>query len=212
MKTDFVKSKITGGHYGFVAPRSGKVFVNKMTECMLIQLRPDDVVADIGAYVGEYSMYAASQGVKRVMSYEASPVTFEVLKKNKRDVMDIHNLAVVGNDDPNVELFISTGVGASNSIAKTKGISIIVPAIKYEDAVKDATVAKIDVEGAEYGYNIIQPQLRAITLEFHPIVKVDWKSNAEKIMSDLEANGYKCLKRPQFPHGWDIHGTWSKDD
>jgi hypothetical protein len=28
---------------------------------------------------------------------------------------------------------------------------------------------KIDVEGAEYGYDIIKPNLRAIILEFHPV-------------------------------------------
>ena len=44
---------------------------------------------------------------------------------------------------------------------------------------------KIDVEGAEYNYNIIQPQLRAIILEFHPLTKKDWEGMAYNIMNKI---------------------------
>jgi FkbM family methyltransferase len=208
----FVKSKTTGGHYAFLAERSGKAFCNPMQHPKMIKLTPDDVVADIGAYVGEYSRYAALQGVKAIRSYEATPRTFELLSKNRVDPMEVHNRAVVGDDSKEITLYLSKGIGVTNSIAKSgsKAGSITVPTIRYEDAVKGCSVAKIDVEGAEYGYNIIQPHLRAIILEFHPLVGEDWKGKADKIMADLGEAGYTAVAVPGFNNGWDFHGVWSK--
>jgi FkbM family methyltransferase len=213
MLEEFVKSKVTGGHYAFKTSETTKPFTNKMTEAMLVDLYEDDVVVDIGAYVGEYSMYCATKGVKEIHSYEATPNTFNLLSKNKRENMMIYNKAVVGYDTPTIPLYISSGVGVTNSITKrtNKKSFVEVEAIRYEEAVKNATVVKIDVEGAEYGYNIFQPHIRAYIIEFHPIVKVDWMSNVTKIMNELESNGYTPLAKPSFKHGWDLHGAWVKN-
>ena len=212
MLVEFVKSKVTGGHYAFKTSDTTKPFTNKMTEALLVELYEDDVVVDIGAYVGEYSMYCASKGVKEIHSYEATPNTFELLSKNKKEGMNVYNKAVVGYDTPTIPLYVSSGVGVTNSITKRtnkKGF-IEVPAIRYEEVVKNATVVKIDVEGAEYGYNIFQPHIRAYIIEFHPINKVDWKSKVESIINELESNGYTPLAKPTFKHGWDLHGAWVK--
>ena len=121
----FVKSKITGGHYAFKTSKSNKPFSNKMTECKSIELYENDVVVDIGAYVGEYSLYALRQGIKKVISYEATPRTFKTLTYNVtqnseyRNISELHNKAVVGGDDDFVNLYISSGIGVTNSITKT---------------------------------------------------------------------------------------------
>lgn len=208
---DFATSRITGGHYTFLTKR-GNLFQNKMDVEMSVTLKPTDVVADVGAYVGEFSLYASKAGVSKVLTYEATPDTFELLKLNKTDKMEIFNKAVVGTDDEYVDFYYSTGIGVTNSVAKTqgKGGKLTVPAIRYEEAIKDATVVKIDVEGAEYSYNIIQPHVRAYIIEFHPIVGVDWKANVSKIINDLETSGYQCIRTPGFTTGWDMHGSWVK--
>jgi len=208
----YVKSSVTGGHLAFKSETAKIPFCNPMRECMSIELNDDDIVADVGAYVGEYSMYAARQGVKKVISYEATPETFELLKQNtaKYNNVEVHNLAVVGDDRKECLLFLSKGVGVTNSIAKTarKMSSISVPAINYTDAIKDATVVKIDVEGAEYGFDIIQPHLRAIILEFHPLTKKDWKEMAYNIMNKIEQAGFKSLVYPTFKNGWALNSSW----
>jgi|TARA_Y100000310_G_scaffold93089_1_gene90666 FkbM family methyltransferase len=207
---EFVKSKTTGGHYALKAKNSKKAFINPMDTCKSVSLKPDDIVVDIGAYVGEYSLYAIKQGVSRVIAYEPTPNTLKVLEMNKKNKMDIINRAVVGDDKKEVFLYLSKGIGVTNSIVKKKPNGIIIPTIKYEDAVKDATVVKIDVEGAEYSYNIIQPQLRAIILEFHPLVNQNWKIMAEKIIENIESSDFHRIKRPYFKHGWDYIGSWIK--
>ena len=207
---EYVTSTITGGHYAFKAARSGKVFKNKMSVEMSVPLVESDIVVDIGGYVGEYSLYAARQGVKEVRVYEPTPRTFDVLKLNTTDIKNItaHNYAVVGDDTKEVNLFLSEGIGVTNSIVKTKKNTITVPAIRYDDIVKDATVVKIDVEGAEYGFDIIKDNLRAIILEVHSITGVDWRTKTDTIIKNIQAAGFTTIIEPMFKHGFDMHGAW----
>jgi FkbM family methyltransferase len=212
MKTAFVNSRITGGHFAFQTEKSDKPFTNKMTEAMLVKLVASDVVVDIGGYVGEFSLYASRQGVKNVTCFEPTPETFKLLSKNVAKFPNIKavNAAIVGGSEKYVELFISKGVGVTNSIAKRKGTSVKVKAVNYKEAVKNATVVKIDCEGAEYSFDIVQPKLRAIILEFHPITGVDWQSNAMEFMKTFKKKGFKPLAVPEFSNGWDMHTTWIK--
>ena len=210
-KKYFVESKKTGGHFAFKTEKSNKPFENPMSFYLKIKLRETDIVADLGAYVGEYSLIAHKAGVKKIYAYEPTPQTFKLLKLNKKPNMEIFNKAVVGGDEKKVNLFISTGIGVTNSIKKEKGEKIKVDAIKYEDAIKDSTVVKIDVEGGEYSYNIIQPSLRAIILEFHPIVGRDWKKDAYKIIEQIESNGFKRIFMPNFNNGWSLTGCWERE-
>ncbi len=207
-----VKDKYIGQYQAFQTENSKKAFKNPMGVNRSVPLLPSDIVVDIGAYVGEFSLYAAQSHVTKVRSYEATPQTFELLKLNAQPPMEVINKAVVGNDSPFVKFYLSKGVGVTNSIAKEKPRAITVPAIRYEEAIKDATVVKIDVEGAEYTYNIIQPQLRVILLEFHPIVKHPWLLWAKKIMQELENAGFRAVETPQFKNGWDLTGSWVKED
>lgn len=200
------QNNFSGRHYAFQSARSKKPFSNPMQACKAIKLLPSDVVVDIGAYVGEYSLYA-SRYVQKVISYEASPDTFQVLSMNKKRNMTIHHKAVIGGNKEQITLYLSSGIGATNSIVKKKKDSVIVDAINYVRAVQGASVAKIDVEGAEYEYDIIQPNLRAIILEFHPIGD-NWNA-AKKIMQNLMSKGFRpAYKIPQFKNGWDTNSAW----
>lgn len=208
----WVESRVTGGHWAFRNPGK-KPFTNKMTEAKTVRLDPTDVVADIGGYVGEYAMYAARRGVQHVHTYEPTPDTFRLLRRNTERYPNItaHNRAVTGDAVDSVTLHTSPGIGVTNSIAKggKKGESLTVPAVQYQRAVAGATVVKIDVEGAEYGYDIIQPHLRAYIIEWHPITGWDWQSYATALMDRIESMGFRpTVRRPRFANGWDLHGAW----
>ena len=191
----------------------GKPFQNNMRECHSIPLKKSDIVADIGAYIGEFSVYCARYPVKKVYSYEPTPNTFKVLSMNALPNMELKNVAIVGDKRKTVDLFLSKGIGVTNSIKKAlrKAGKITVPALQYEEALKDATIVKIDCEGAEYEFNIIQPQLRAIILEFHPIVGWDWQKRAKEIIKELNNAGFKTIMEPTFKSGWGLTGSWLKD-
>ena len=108
-----IKNRFTGGHYAIQSYKSQSAFVNPMKACESIKLYNTDIVVDIGAYVGEYSIYA-SKYAKKVYSYEASPYTFQVLKMNQKANMEIHNMAVVGDNRAEAILYLSKGIGAKN--------------------------------------------------------------------------------------------------
>jgi FkbM family methyltransferase len=206
---EFVPSKVTGGHYAFRNQESKKPFVNKLTEAKLIELSSKDIVVDIGAYVGEYTLFAARSGAT-VHSYEPTPDSFKLLEKNtkKYPLVICHQAAVTGDKVKSVTLNISPGIGVTNSIVKdNKAKSIKVEAVWYNDAIKKATVVKIDCEGAEYGFDIPQKNLRGIILEVHPVDK-DWELKAKELFSRIQKAGFKPLTIPEFKNGWDMHATF----
>ena len=212
MKTVRINNSRLKNFFAIQSDKSDKPFLNNMRECRSIKLYQTDIVADIGAYIGEYSIHCINSGVEKVFSYEPTPNTFKILSKNKRGNMEIKNVAVVGDNRKTAILNISKGIGVTNSIAKAhkKSYTIEVPCIRYEDAIKDATIVKIDVEGAEYDYNIIQPQLRAIILEFHPRTDINWKSRTIEIMKQINRAGFKTIIEPTFQSGWNLTGSFQR--
>jgi FkbM family methyltransferase len=201
---------VPGGHR-VICSKGKNPIITSMKECNSIPLRYSDVVVDIGAYVGTYAIRCARFPVKKVIAYEPTPFSFEVLSKTKLINLKLHQKAVVGNDMKRVDLSISTGVGMTNSLVMTGGKKemISVKAINYVKAVKDASIVKIDVEGAEYDYPIVQSHVRAYIIDFHRVDKY-WVEKAKNIISDLINAGYETVIEPNFS-GRGIHsGSWIK--
>jgi len=207
----FIKNKFTGGHFALQTKTANSPFTNPMSVYRKLKLQSTDIVVDIGAYVGEYSLFAINQGVKKVIAYEPTPNTFTILCMNQKPNMEIYNCAVIGSKEKTVNLYLSKGIGVTNSTTKIKKEFITVPAILFDTAVKTATIVKIDCEGAEYSFNLIQKHLRGIIIEFHPLVNTPWKKQARQIMQNIESVGFTAIHTPQFKHGWDLTGCWVKN-
>lgn len=201
---------VPGGHY-VIQGKGKKPFVPQMKECASIPLRQSDVVIDIGAFVGTYAIRCARFPVKQVVAYEPTPSTFNILSLTQLPNLRLVQAAVTGDQRETVELHISDGLGVTNSIAKSfrKVDHVRVPAVNYVEAVRGASIVKIDVEGAEYDYPIIQPSLRAIILDFHKVP--DWIDKAHKIMDDLLAAGFVPVVEPIFENRWSPAGSWIRD-
>lgn len=202
---------VPGGHR-VLWDGGSEPFITPTREMDSIPLRHSDVVVDIGAYVGTYAVRCARFPVKRVVAYEPTPPTFDVLRINKADLpnLEIVQAAVVPDDRESVSLFVSSGIGVTNSIVKhrRKAGAVVVPAVRYEDAVAGASVVKIDVEGAEYLYPVVQPSLRAIIIDFHPLSKRDWVGAAEEMIRGFEGAGFDAVVEPDFSCGWTQAGSW----
>ncbi len=202
---------VPGGH-NVLWDGKREPFITPMAECHSIGLRHSDVVVDIGAYVGTYALICARFPVKKVIAYEPTPHTYKVLDLTRLPNLETHQAAVVGDDAQRVNLFISPGIGVTNGLyPKAKGVPVEVPAVRYEDAVRGATVVKIDVEGAEYLYDIVQPGVRAYIIDFHLIPRKDWVKASLGIIERLESAGYKPVITPNFNNGWTQAGSWLKE-
>lgn len=217
MKTKDIQYKwvqggnVPGGHY-VICEDGKKPFITPMKECNSIELRHSDIVVDIGAYVGTYAIRCARFPVKQVIAYEPTPRTFDILKLTQLPNLELRQVAVVPDERKTVNLFISQGIGVTNSIVQSnrKAGAITVPAISYKEAVQDASIVKIDVEGAEYLYPIVQDKLRAIIIDFHPLPG-NWIKRAKELICEFEQAGFKAVVSPDFDNGWTRAGSWIRD-
>ena len=203
---------VPGGFYG-ISNGAKKPFIPSMRECKSIELRHSDVVVDIGAYVGTYSIAAARFPVKRVTAYEPSPYTHGVLSLTRLPNLVTRHAAIVGaTSSGEVDFYISHGIGVRSSLTPSMAKDPVrVPAVSYAEAVRGATIVKIDIEGGEYDLPIVQPSLRAIVLEFHPVPKRDWKREAERVMEELRGAGFKAVVPPDFSSGFTHGSSWLRE-
>lgn len=207
------KGGVPGGHE-VICDRGKPPFVPPMKECHSIDLRCSDVVADLGAYCGTFTLIAARFPVKKVISCEPTLSTFEVLKSNVGNLpnVDLRRVAVVGDDRKSARLHVSSGIGVTNSLVGKKGSEIEeVPAERYESVVRGASVVKIDVEGAEYDYDVAQDGIRALIVDFHPVSGMDWEKMAREMISKIEDAGFRSVVKPDFSNGWTRAGSWIRD-
>jgi len=142
------------------------------------------VVLDIGANLGIYTLYALQAGCE-VYSFEPTPSTFDILKKNVKvngfensNKLQLINKAV-SDKNGTVDFYIKQGICGQNSLFKGTDTldSIAVETIIADDYLKGldkVDIIKIDVEGAEYYAmlglkNIIarSPEIK-ILIEFSP--------------------------------------------
>ena len=189
--------------------------IPSMRECRSIPLRYSDIVIDIGAYVGTNAITCARYPVKKVIAYEPTPETFKILSLTSLPNLEIKNIAVVGTYKPTIDLYISKGIGVTNStvLSNQKKFVLTVPAVHYTDAIKGASIIKIDIEGGEYNLPIenIPDNIRAIIIDFHPIPKMDWIKKAEDIIRAIQEKGFKTIINPKWDCGWTRAGSWMRD-
>jgi FkbM family methyltransferase len=126
------------------------------------EINSQDIVLDIGAQVGIFSVFAskfAKEG--KIFSFEPVPENFEGLKENIRinDSKNITPLQVAISDRKGTKnLFISENSGGHSfyeSISRGSGKKVKVSTISLNDFIKENKIKKVDYlkmdcEGAEY--------------------------------------------------------------
>jgi FkbM family methyltransferase len=214
----YKRGKSAGIEHWLVWDGKRKPYVPNMHECHSIDIFPSDVVIDIGAYCGTYGLWAAKKGAQMVRAYEPSPISFKALERNAQGIpnFEAYRAAVVPGDEKFVTFHISPrGLGCTNSLLPSKVKQPTrVPAVSYEVATRDATVIKIDVEGAEYGLPILEKMpstLRAMIIDFHPLPKRAWQDAARRIIAGLHARGFQTVIEPNWASAWQPAGSWHRD-
>jgi len=119
-------------------------------------LRKEDLMIDIGANVGTYTILASKAVGSRCLAFEPIPSTFKHLTDNininqAQDKVVSYN---IGIGDINGKLFFTANLDTTNHVIECPNNSsetIEVETRKLDDVVKDLepTLIKIDVEGFE---------------------------------------------------------------
>ncbi|MDR0903196.1 MAG: FkbM family methyltransferase [Ruminococcus sp.] len=133
---------------------SGKIdYLSRTTD--FVEILPDlsekEVFADCGAYTGDtigIFCEKVNNKYKHIYGFEPSAKTFAKLQKNTANLENItlYNAAVWSE---NTEIVSGNFDSRNNSLINVKNGKNLVKAVRLDDIAPDATIVKLDVEGAE---------------------------------------------------------------
>ena len=148
-------------------------------------IKEDDVVVDIGANIGLFSLSALSRGAKKIFSIESMPHVFDHLYSNTYIYNNIKcfNNAISKSNDV-IDFYIpKTGSGVSTSFLESSWIDdsdvkIQCQGITFDKFLSDENIEyidclKIDCEGAEWdliesNIDFINDNVGKLEIEVHP--------------------------------------------
>jgi len=182
-------------------------------------VKPLNVVIDIGAHCGGLSLTAVQSGAKHVLAFEATSLNYYYLVKNiylnhfEKIILPYH-LAVSTNSGTEQAFYMgNSNIWNSNaSKYSTKGKKYKAYSIAFTDILKQFKIIdylKIDVEGMEFEF--IKPteelgkllqHVRYLDLEVHPsTLKEDVDVTIEKLSNFLNSCGFESITPKSFV-GW----------
>ena len=144
-----------------------------------LKIEEDDVILDIGANIGAFTIWAVQKGGK-VIGFEPCEENYTLsLMNTDNNIIDydryeLHNLAVIGNDDKTRKFYINKmkNKGAHSLVGKRGREEIDVSCINFNKILEsyNPKIIKMDIEGGEY--EIIKncndyKNVEQFILEFH---------------------------------------------
>jgi FkbM family methyltransferase len=171
-------------------------------------VRAGDVIADIGANIGFYTLWLAALKVPdtRIVAFEPNPSVFEALVENVRlnefdNVLTVN--AAAGEKDGTVSFGVVEDGPSVGSILAKDAAQITVPmrtiaSVLAEHGLGPCNIVKIDVEG--YEYQALMPYLEATPVAQWPrLFVIEQNHRASQWQGDLVSaildKGYRVAVR-----------------
>jgi FkbM family methyltransferase len=183
-----------------------KIYEQETTYFIRNYLKENDIVYDVGANIGYFTLeFARAVGKNgKVHSFEPHPEIFKVLqrniKRNHYNNVTMHNVACSDKNGEG-ELYFSTENEGNHKIVKNinSNNSKVVSIVKLSDFVlkEKPRLIKMDIEGAELlalkgvGNDILKKENIDFILEYHPYEMSFFKIAGIDLLNLLEINEYK---------------------
>lgn len=165
-----------------------------------LAIEKNDIVVDIGANIGVFTLYAASITQNMVYAFEPFPSNFEALQQNIR-ANSLHNIIpyrIAVSDQSGTELLLNTGVSQAHKLKKLlpgeTDKYLEVPAITLQEIMdtnhlEQIDLLKLDCEGSEGLILQSTPKdclkrIRKISLEFHDKLSTLDHDEIQKLLED----------------------------
>lgn len=201
--TSFLPEGNTFYYYGYCEAN--------VTNFLLRTIKEGDVVVDVGAHIGFYSMLSSVLvgGKGTVHSFEPTPWTYTLLSENTKKLknVNLHNAAVSDSEGSVTFTDYGPGYGAYNTaheggaVLTKKGKVVTVTTIALDAYCKERslhpTFIKLDAEGYEYAilqgmHHIFETSRPLITLEVAG--GVEWSLNRDKSIDFLIQKKYVAFE------------------
>ena len=179
------------------------VFLRKIYTPSVFSVEKSDVVIDIGAYIGTFSVLAGKKGAK-VFSFEPIPDNFKLAAENIRlnglKNVDLSPFGVAGISEDRRFFVPKSALDSCNLYNKLDNY-VDVKCLTLKDIFKDKNLTcidllKMDCEGAEYEILFNTPQkvlrmIRRICLEYHS----HKQHSPSQLKKFLEKNGFSVYMK-----------------
>lgn len=172
-----------------------EVFVSEVYSKLRVKRK---IVIDIGAYVGDTSIYFYACGARRVYSVEPYPYTYRLLKYNVmlNQLEDVIIPLNIGLSDVNTIVRLPDNEkDTSRSALASQPFGVPIRVLSLETLVKhlgitndtDDIVLKLDCEGCEYS---VIPKCKAEILRIFSEIILEYHDNPVPIINKLRSVGF----------------------
>jgi FkbM family methyltransferase len=161
------------------------------------------VFADVGANIGNHSIFWASRGSRSVHAFEPMPSTFALLQKNISlnrfaDRIHAHNVGLGDREGrASVKKFTSENIGATEIVENPSGGMILSRLDDFAGELGSLDFLKIDTEGFEL--KVLRGAAQTL-MNFAPIILVEiTRKNKAAVFRLLLAAGYALtMEYPEY--------------
>ena len=167
------------------------------------QIEPDWVVVDIGAAIGEFTVYAAQKAAAgEIYAYEPNPQSFALLQENimLNKLSNVQTFCVGVWDQAGgmqLDLVNAEPLQGKTVFQQDEAITAEVPVITFDQLVQDSVdslidLLKLDCEGAEYAILMgasakSLARVQRIVMEYHDL---DAEHEHSRLVRFLEGSGF----------------------
>lgn len=196
------------GRYG----RSNRKILEKYTYSPFVEVKEGDVVCDVGAFIGEYTLSVADKA-RLVISIEPDPRNYLFLKRNTEHLKNIILIPnPLWNDDVKIEFKLGDDPTDSSAINADCGIeagSLFVQAKRLDTLLAELRIGKVDLlkidaEGAEpevlMGAEEVLTKIKKVAVDVGQ--ERYGKSTAAMVRKTLKNKGFKTYLRGYMVYGW----------
>ncbi len=168
-----------------------------------LDIRPSDIVVDIGAHIGSFTSFAATQASEgRVFAFEPLPANFKLLQRNihlnKLTNAKIEQKAIAAKKGTSVlHLYEGPHTGSSSLYRRNSDRTISIetttlPLFMKENRLDHIDLLKLDCEGAEYEILFSLPRvtlrkISRITMEYHDAIN---EHRHSELVAFLQQKGF----------------------
>ena len=164
------------------------------------EIRPNDVVLDLGANIGVFSRFAAAKGAKKIYSVEPTNENFLLLLLNKPEQCEVFKVAISNTDNQLVKIAYKADCPGGSSIVKYDDgvlqnvMSMTIDTMFNNGLIEQPDFIKMDIEGAEiFAFEGMSDQFlkntRCVSMELH--IEAIGETRAQKIYDRMESLGFK---------------------